>query len=343
MGDNNPEKAKGEPPTALQQSESQSGPEVLVIPYQQPPPYSNQPPYQPYQPQAYYYPDPSYAQRQTPAYQQRMYQDPYYGGYPPPMNVAQAPPVRQRQSDLGFNFFGGSGEIFTDAFDTVKIRNRFVQRVYTILSAQLAFTFAFAFLATYEKNTKLFLIRNGLPIMIAGMIVFMTVYCCVVCTRVRHQYPLNFILLAILTVAMTLLVMCLTARVPPLIVLFAVGTTAALCLMVSLFAIQTKWDVTSCGMCLCVATGMLCLYGVVIMILSLVGIHMPILHVVYSAIATVIFTFWLMYDTQMIVGGRRLELSPEEYIVGALSLYVDIIYIFIHILHLYQYCMGGRS
>lgn len=45
----------------------------------------------------------------------------------------------------------------------------------------------------------------------------------------------------------------------------------------------------------------------------------------------------------MIVGGRRLELSPEEYIVGALSLYIDIVYIFMHLIYLYQYCLGGSN
>ncbi|XP_044267100.1 uncharacterized protein LOC123012929 isoform X2 [Tribolium madens] len=250
MGDTTPEKVKDGSPQ-LPQPETEL--EVLVIPYQQPqqpPPYPGQPPYQPQQ--AYYYPDPTYDQRRTPVYQQRTYQEPY-GGYPQPINVAHAPPVRQRQSDFGFNFFGG-GEIFTDAFDTIKIRNRFVQRVYTILSAQLAFTFAFVFLVAYEKNTRIFMILYGFPIMIGAMIVFFTVYCCVVCTQVRHHFPLNFILLAILTIAMTLLLMGLCARVPSLIILCAVGTTAALCTMVSLFAIQTKWDVTGCGMCLCIAT-----------------------------------------------------------------------------------------
>lgn len=39
-----------------------------------------------------------------------------------------------------------------------------------------------------------------------------------------------------------------------------------------------------------------------------------------------------MYDTQCIIGGRRIELSPEEYILGALQLYIDIMYIFQYIL-----------
>ena len=32
------------------------------------------------------------------------------------------------------------------------------------------------------------------------------------------------------------------------------------------------------------------------------------------------------------MGGRKYELSPEEYISGALQLYIDVVYIFIIIL-----------
>lgn len=37
---------------------------------------------------------------------------------------------------------------------------------------------------------------------------------------------------------------------------------------------------------------------------------------------------FLALDTQMLMGNRRYSLSPEEYIFGALNIYLDIIYIF---------------
>ena len=48
---------------------------------------------------------------------------------------------------------------------------------------------------------------------------------------------------------------------------------------------------------------------------------------------------FLAYDTQMLMGGRKHELSPEEYIFGALQLYLDIVYLFLIILSLF----GGKS
>ena len=42
---------------------------------------------------------------------------------------------------------------------------------------------------------------------------------------------------------------------------------------------------------------------------------------------------FLVFDTQMVVGGKRAyQLSPEEYITGAMELYIDVIFIFFIIL-----------
>jgi len=47
------------------------------------------------------------------------------------------------------------------------------------------------------------------------------------------------------------------------------------------------------------------------------------------------FVQYLVVDTQMMVGGHhKYSLSPEEYIFGALNLYLDIVNIFLFILML---------
>ena len=48
---------------------------------------------------------------------------------------------------------------------------------------------------------------------------------------------------------------------------------------------------------------------------------------------------FLAYDTQMLMGGRKHELSPEEYIYGAMQLYIDVVYLFLIILSLF----GGSN
>uniref|UniRef100_G1S802 Protein lifeguard 2 n=1 Tax=Nomascus leucogenys TaxID=61853 RepID=G1S802_NOMLE len=64
-------------------------------------------------------------------------------------------------------------------------------------------------------------------------------------------------------------------------------------------------------------------------------LSVPWLHAVYAALGAGVFTLFLALDTQLLMGNRRHSLSPEEYIFGALNIYLDIIYIFTFFLQLF--------
>ena len=61
-------------------------------------------------------------------------------------------------------------------------------------------------------------------------------------------------------------------------------------------------------------------------------------HPFVSALLVVFYGLFLIYDTQLIAGGKKYELSLDDYIIGALMLYTDIILIFLELLKLF-----GRS
>ena len=57
------------------------------------------------------------------------------------------------------------------------------------------------------------------------------------------------------------------------------------------------------------------------------------LNLVYASIGCIIFSLYIIYDTQLMVGGsHKYSLSPEEYVFAALNLYLDIINLFMYIL-----------
>ena len=60
-----------------------------------------------------------------------------------------------------------------------------------------------------------------------------------------------------------------------------------------------------------------------------------ILYTVYCLFAVIMYGIFIVYDTQLIAGGRYQELSYDDYILGALLLYIDIIGLFIYILSLF--------
>jgi len=63
------------------------------------------------------------------------------------------------------------------------------------------------------------------------------------CESVRRTFPMNFIFLAIFTLAESFLLGMITASYAQFEVFLAVGITAAVCLGLTLFAFQTKWYV----------------------------------------------------------------------------------------------------
>lgn len=108
----------------------------------------------------------------------------------------------------------------------------------------------------------------------------------------------------------------------------AVGITAAVCLALTIFAMQTKVDFTMMGGILLACLVVFMIFGIVAMFF-----HGRIITLVYASFGALLFSVYLIYDTQMMMGGdHKYSLSPEEYIFAALNLYLDIINIFIYIL-----------
>jgi hypothetical protein len=56
---------------------------------------------------------------------------------------------------------------------------------------------------------------------------------------------------------------------------------------------------------------------------------------VYASIGAFIFSCYIIFDTQLMMGGgHRYALDPEEYIFASLNLYLDIINLFLFILQI---------
>jgi len=60
----------------------------------------------------------------------------------------------------------------------------------------------------------------------------------------------------------------------------------------------------------------------------------PFLTNLYCSLGVILFGIYLVFDTRMIVGGDRLKLSLDDYVIGALILYIDIIQIFLYLISL---------
>ncbi|XP_020814976.1 protein lifeguard 1 isoform X2 [Drosophila serrata] len=272
---------------------------------------------------------PPYAQGGAQPYPQGPYGQPYGQG-PPPGGYAPQPGFIQPPPPTGG--YGAYDDPESQpknfSFDDQSIRRGFIRKVYLILMGQLLVTFGAVALFVYHQGTKDFAHRNIWLFWVALGVMLVTMLSMACCESVRRQTPTNFIFLGLFTAAQSFLMGVSATRYAPNEVLLAVGITAAVCLALTLFAWQTKYDFTMMG-------GVLIVCMVVFLIFGIVAMFMKgkIITLVYASIGALLFSVYLIYDTQLMMGGEhKYSISPEEYIFAALNLYLDIINIFMYIL-----------
>ncbi|KAJ8715911.1 hypothetical protein PYW08_013196 [Mythimna loreyi] len=255
-------------------------------------------------------------------------------GYPPPPQGYPAYGAGQGYGEpQGYappqDGVGEDGSVKGFDFSEQSIRRAFIRKVYAILMCQLLVTMSFIALFLFHKPTQQWAHRNTWLFWVAFAIVFVCLITMACCHNVRRQAPMNFIFLGIFTVAESFLLGVTSSVYQVDAVMMAVGITAAVCLALTLFAFQTKWDFTVMGGFLLCATVVLLVFGIVCIFIP----GNKIVTLVYASIGALIFSLYLVYDTQLMMGGKhKYSISPEEYIFAALNLYLDIINIFLYIL-----------
>ncbi|KGI55780.1 Bax inhibitor-1/YccA family protein [Campylobacter sp. MIT 97-5078] len=145
----------------------------------------------------------------------------------------------------------------------------------------------------------------------------------------KREAPLNLILLFAFTFCSGLTLTPLLSSILALpagavIVAQAFTLTTVAFGALSIFAMNTKKDFTAMGK-------MLFIVLIVVVCASLLNIffHSPILQLVISSVAAILFSFYILYDTQNIIRGNY-----ETPIEGAVALYLDFVNLFIALLQI---------
>ncbi|XP_054013804.1 protein lifeguard 1 isoform X1 [Hylaeus anthracinus] len=301
-------------------------------------------------PGAGYYPGQQGYPQQNPGYPPH---DGYNPGYPPPYGAPVPPgpgfipppaaPPYEQAPPPGAAFVAGphpgmygtnyaedpmQDEVKGFEFNDKSIRNGFIRKVYSILMCQLLITVGLIALFLYHEPTQKWSMRHPEMFWICFAVTIVLIICMACCTSVRRKAPMNFIFLFLFTIAESFLLATAASTYKSTEVLLAAGITAVVCLSLTLFAFQTKFDFTGLNSILFVAMIIFLLFGIIAMIW-----HGKTMTIVYASIGALLFSIYLIYDTQLMIGGNhKIAISPEEYIFAALNLYIDVINIFLYIL-----------
>uniref|UniRef100_A0A4W4F2K9 Glutamate receptor, ionotropic, N-methyl D-aspartate-associated protein 1b (glutamate binding) n=1 Tax=Electrophorus electricus TaxID=8005 RepID=A0A4W4F2K9_ELEEL len=220
-------------------------------------------------------------------------------------------------------------EITLSGFDDKSVRRAFVRKVFLVLTVQLTVTFSFVALFTFNTNIKAFVRQNSWTYWVSYLIFIIPLISISCCGEFRRKHPWNMVALSILTLSMSYMTGMIASFYDTYTVIMAVGITVVVCFTVVVFSLQSKYDFTSCVGVLFVCMIVLFVFGILC-----IFIRNNILQIVYASLGALIFTCFLAVDTQLLLGNKKLSLNPEEYVFGALNLYLDIINIFLFILQI---------
>jgi FtsH-binding integral membrane protein len=206
---------------------------------------------------------------------------------------------------------------------TIDIRMAFVRKVYAILTVQLLATALLSSISFFSEGYKNWIRTNQWMLWTSmfGALGFLGLT-----YWKRKSYPTNLLFLAGFTGLEAYSISVIVSFYQSRIVLEAVLLTAGLFIGLTLFACQTKYDFTS---------WMPYLFGILwaLVLFGFMAIFFPrnsTVELVYSGIGALVFSAYILVDTQLVMRHYHVE----EEIAASISLYLDILNLFLSILRI---------
>jgi FtsH-binding integral membrane protein len=206
----------------------------------------------------------------------------------------------------------------------IEARLQFLKKVYAILSAQVLMT-TLVCGAVMSSPTLTATVKNNADFMpMLGIMSFMVLIWLHV---QRRNYPTNFYLLGIFTLLQSLTIATVTTFYDSVIVIKAAVITGTVFMSLTMYTFNSKKDYSSWGAALFCGLWILIVTNLVHVLFFP---ESPIYEELSAAGGAGLFCLFIIYDTHLVMK----KLSPEEYILAAINLYLDILNLFLEILRI---------
>ncbi|NXE23059.1 LFG4 protein, partial [Ardeotis kori] len=232
-----------------------------------------------------------------------------------------AAPERYPRSSIEDDFNYGTNV----ASASVHIRMAFLRKVYSILSIQVLLTTVISAIFLYSTGVQAFVHERPALLLISA---FGSLAVIVALILYRHQHPVNlYLLFGFCSLNDNLLLLFIVSFYDVSIVLQAFILTTAVFLGLTAYTLQSKRDFSKFG-----ASLFACLWILIISSFLRLFFYSETIELVFAAAGALLFCGYIIYDTHLLMH----KLSPEEYILAAINLYLDIISLFLHLLRLLE-------
>lgn len=216
-------------------------------------------------------------------------------------------------------------------YSPTRVRVDFLKKVYGILAVQLSFTTLFCAILNISPHLFGSFLFNGFLLNLCG---FGSIGLIIGLHFKRKEHPTNLILLGLFTFCETILVGHLTLIYDAQIVLLALVLTVVTVATLTLYTFKANRDFSKLR-----AFSYTALNAIIIGSLIQIFLKSALLDFGFTLLGIAVFAAFIIHDTDNIMR----QLSPEEYVVGVINLYLDIINLFVKILKLLQKIQNSRE
>ena len=209
-----------------------------------------------------------------------------------------------------------------------KLRKGFITKVYGIIFFQLLITTIAVYISLVNEAIMKFMMQNNYVIFFSAISAII-VLLILVCGKLTNVVPINYILLLIFTLFESITVAFITVYYEPISVLSCAGLSMLIVFGLTMYACFTKTDFTMMG-------GFLFSCSIVLIFLGIIGLFFRsyFYQMLLNSMGVLLMSVYLIFDTQLVIGKNSQLIKLDDYILGALNIYLDIINIFLKILRL---------
>jgi len=211
------------------------------------------------------------------------------------------------------------------------LRVNFVRKVFGITTVQLIFTSIFTY---FCYSNSIFARFNSLHNTLSILSFILVIGICLalgLSDSLSRKVPVNYVLLGIFTLAEAYSVAYITSQYDEKIVLTALFLTAVVVFTLTLYAFQSKTEITY-------FRGLITLFSLGILMLLFLSLfvgHQFTYSLIFAS-SCVLTGLYFIYDIKLIMGNDRAKLTLDDYIRGSMVLYLDIVKIFLKILKILE-------
>nr|KYP46064.1 BI1-like protein [Cajanus cajan] len=226
---------------------------------------------------------------------------------------------------------GGARPLYPTMLESPQLRWSFIRKVYIILTLQLLLTIAVAAVVVFVRPIAHFFVSSTPGLALYILLIFIPFITLCPLYYYHQKHPLNYFLLLIFTVTLAFAVGLTCAFTSGKIILESVILTTVVVFSLTIYtfwAARRGHDFNFLGPFLFGALLVLLVFALIQILFPLGKLSLMI----YGCLASIIFCGYIIYDTDNLIK----RFSYDEYIWASVSLYLDVINLFLSLLTVFR-------